>query len=229
MTSGGRAARRAARMHPPAMDAEPLPPARAARKERRARTLTGPTEPSDVIEDPTDARRRQPLRPPDRPRQAPLARPSPTGRTGPARGRCSRRSASPTRTSPSRSSASATTWIETMPCNFNQRRLAEFVKEGIRAAGGTPMEFNTISVSDGVTMGTEGMKASPHQPRGHRRLDRARRPRPPVRRRRLPRRLRQDDARRGDGPRPARRPGPRPLQRHDLSRACTRASATRPS
>jgi dihydroxy-acid dehydratase len=54
----------------------------------------------------------------------------------------------------------ATTWIETMPCNFNQRRLAEHVKEGIRAAGGTPMEFNTISVSDGVSMGTEGMKAS---------------------------------------------------------------------
>jgi dihydroxy-acid dehydratase len=54
----------------------------------------------------------------------------------------------------------ATTWIETMPCNFNQRRLAEFVKEGVRAAGGTPMEFNTISVSDGVSMGTEGMKAS---------------------------------------------------------------------
>jgi len=54
----------------------------------------------------------------------------------------------------------ATTWIETMPCNFNQRRLAEFVKEGIRARGGTPMEFNTISVSDGVSMGTEGMKAS---------------------------------------------------------------------
>src|SRR4026209_1558807 len=54
----------------------------------------------------------------------------------------------------------ATTWIETMPCNYNQRRLAEFVKDGIRAAGGTPMEFNTISVSDAVTMGTEGMKAS---------------------------------------------------------------------
>jgi dihydroxy-acid dehydratase len=54
----------------------------------------------------------------------------------------------------------ATTWIETMPCNYNQRRLADCVKEGIRAAGGTPMEFNTISVSDGVTMGTEGMKAS---------------------------------------------------------------------
>jgi dihydroxy-acid dehydratase len=54
----------------------------------------------------------------------------------------------------------ATTWIETMPCNYNQRRLAESVKAGIRAAGGTPMEFNTISISDGVTMGTEGMKAS---------------------------------------------------------------------
>ena len=54
----------------------------------------------------------------------------------------------------------ATTWIETMPCNYNQRRLAEFVKEGIRAAGGTPMEFNTIAVSDGVSMGSEGMKAS---------------------------------------------------------------------
>ncbi len=54
----------------------------------------------------------------------------------------------------------AHTWIETMPCNFNQRRLAERVKEGIRAAGGTPMELNTVAISDGVTMGTEGMKAS---------------------------------------------------------------------
>ncbi len=53
-----------------------------------------------------------------------------------------------------------TSWIETMPCNLNQRRLAEKVKEGIRSAGGTPMEFNTIAVSDGVSMGTEGMKAS---------------------------------------------------------------------
>jgi dihydroxy-acid dehydratase len=53
-----------------------------------------------------------------------------------------------------------TSWIETMPCNYNHRRLAESVKAGIRAAGGTPMEFNTISVSDGVSMGTEGMKAS---------------------------------------------------------------------
>jgi dihydroxy-acid dehydratase len=54
----------------------------------------------------------------------------------------------------------ANTWTETMPCNFHLRRLAERVKEGIRAAGATPMEFNTISVSDGVIMGTEGMKAS---------------------------------------------------------------------
>jgi len=54
----------------------------------------------------------------------------------------------------------ATTWIETMPCNFNQRELADAVKRGIRRAGGTPMEFGTIAVSDGVAMGTEGMKAS---------------------------------------------------------------------
>ncbi len=54
----------------------------------------------------------------------------------------------------------ANTWIETMPCNYHLRHLAVKVKEGIRAAGGTPMEFNTIAISDGVTMGTEGMKAS---------------------------------------------------------------------
>ncbi len=54
----------------------------------------------------------------------------------------------------------ANTWIETMPCNFHLRQLAAQVKEGVRAAGGTPMEFNTISISDGVTMGTEGMKTS---------------------------------------------------------------------
>src|SRR3989454_5003539 len=54
----------------------------------------------------------------------------------------------------------AHSWIEIMPCNFNQRQLAAKVKEGIRAAGGTPVELNTISVSDGIAMGTEGMKAS---------------------------------------------------------------------
>ncbi|HKN93207.1 MAG TPA: dihydroxy-acid dehydratase [Thermoleophilaceae bacterium] len=54
----------------------------------------------------------------------------------------------------------ANTWTETMPCNFHLRRLAERVKEGVRAAGGTPMEFNTIAISDGITMGTAGMKTS---------------------------------------------------------------------
>src|SRR5947208_2057691 len=54
----------------------------------------------------------------------------------------------------------ANTWTETMPCNFNLRRLAEYVKRGVREAGGTPMEFNTIAISDGITMGTEGMKTS---------------------------------------------------------------------
>jgi dihydroxy-acid dehydratase len=54
----------------------------------------------------------------------------------------------------------ATNWIETMPCNLNHRELAQDVKRGIRAAGGTPMEFNTVAISDGVSMGTEGMRAS---------------------------------------------------------------------
>ncbi|MBI4003666.1 MAG: dihydroxy-acid dehydratase [Candidatus Omnitrophica bacterium] len=54
----------------------------------------------------------------------------------------------------------ANTWIEVMPCNVHLRRLAERVKAGVRAAGGTPIEFNTIAVSDGIAMGTEGMKAS---------------------------------------------------------------------
>jgi len=54
----------------------------------------------------------------------------------------------------------AHSWIEIMPCNFNHRQLAAWVKEGIREAGGTPVEFSTISVSDGIAMGTEGMKAS---------------------------------------------------------------------
>ena len=54
----------------------------------------------------------------------------------------------------------ANTWTEAMPCNYGLRGLAEFVKEGVRAAGGTPMEFNTVAVSDGITMGTQGMKSS---------------------------------------------------------------------
>ena len=54
----------------------------------------------------------------------------------------------------------ASTWIETMPCNYHLRALAKQVKDGVRAAGGTPMEFNTIAISDGITMGTSGMKTS---------------------------------------------------------------------
>ena len=54
----------------------------------------------------------------------------------------------------------ANTWIVVMPCNFHLRRLSAKVKEGVRAAGGTPIEFNTVAVSDGISMGTEGMKAS---------------------------------------------------------------------
>ncbi len=54
----------------------------------------------------------------------------------------------------------ANTWIETTPCNFHLRRLSEKIKQGVREAGGTPIEFNTIAISDGITMGTEGMKTS---------------------------------------------------------------------
>src|SRR5580658_7166408 len=54
----------------------------------------------------------------------------------------------------------ANTWIEIGPCNYHLRELAASVKQGVRAAGGTPMEFNTVSISDGITMGTEGMKMS---------------------------------------------------------------------
>ena len=54
----------------------------------------------------------------------------------------------------------ANTWIEIGPCNYHLRELAEHVKQGIRTAGGTPLEFNTVSISDGITMGTEGMRAS---------------------------------------------------------------------
>lgn len=54
----------------------------------------------------------------------------------------------------------ANTWIEVMPCNYHLRRLSEKVKAGVRAAGGTPIEYNTIAISDGISMGTEGMKAS---------------------------------------------------------------------
>lgn len=54
----------------------------------------------------------------------------------------------------------ANTWTDAMPCNYGLRDLAEYVKQGVRAAGGTPMEFNTVAISDGITMGTQGMKSS---------------------------------------------------------------------
>src|SRR5579883_618189 len=54
----------------------------------------------------------------------------------------------------------ANTWTEIGPCNFHLRQIADAVKQGIREAGGTPMEFNTVTISDGITMGTQGMKAS---------------------------------------------------------------------
>ena len=93
----------------------------------------------------------------------------------------------------------ASTWIETMPCNFHLRALAARVKEGIREAGGTPMELNTIAISDGITMGTSRDEDLARLARGDRRLDRARRPRTPVRRGDRAERLRQDDPRHRDG------------------------------
>ena len=71
----------------------------------------------------------------------------------------------------------ANTWTEIGPCNFHLRQLAEAVKQGIREAGGTPMEFNTITISDGITMGTAGHEGLAHQPRSHRRFGRTRRAR----------------------------------------------------
>ena len=82
----------------------------------------------------------------------------------------------------------ANTWIEIGPCNYHLRELAEHVREGIRAAGGTAMEFNTVSISDGITMGTSGHADVARQPRGHRRLDRDGRRRQPARRRHRARR-----------------------------------------
>ena len=81
----------------------------------------------------------------------------------PARARpgpCSRARALPTPTCEKPLIGVANTWIEIGPCNLHLRTLAEDVKKGVRAAGGTPMEFNTVSISDGITMGTEGMRAS---------------------------------------------------------------------
>ena len=112
----------------------------------------------------------------------------------------------------------ASEWIETMPCNLNQRDLAAAVKEGIRAAGGTPIEFNTVSVSDGVTMGTEGMKASLISREVVADFDRAGRAGTPVRRPRVPVRVRQDGAGCGHRGRTPRHPDRDPVQRHHPAR-----------
>ena len=144
------------------------------------------------------------------------ATPSPTAPTGPGRGRCSRRSGSRTTTSRSRSSASPRRGSRRCPATSTSAGWRSRSRRASGPAGGTPMEFNTIAVSDGVSMGTEGMKASLISreviadsielvARG-----------PPVRRDRVPRRLRQDDPGRRDGAGPARDPRARPLQRHDL-------------
>ena len=105
-----------------------------------------------------------------------------------------------------------------MPCNFNNRVLAAKVKEGIRAAGGTPMELNTIAISDGITMGTAGHARVARLARADRRLDRARRLRPLLRRARHDLRLRQDDPRHRDGARAPGHPRPDALRRLDPAR-----------
>ena len=179
--------------------AVPCPPATSP-----TRTRWPPTAPSPTTARPTPA--------------SGTATRSPTAPTGPARARCSRRSGSPTTTSRSRSSASRRRGSRRCPATSTSAASPSRVKEGIRAAGGTPMEFNTIAVTDGVSMGTEGMKASLISreviadsielvARGHlfdgivclvgcdKTIPAGR-----------------------DGTRPPRHPGARPLQRHDLPR-----------
>ena len=98
----------------------------------------------------------------------------------------------------------ANTWTEVTPCNVHLRELAEAVKEGVRAAGGTPIEFNTIAVSDGITMGTEGMRASLVSREVIADSIELVRDGAPARRRGRAVGLRQDDPRHGDGARAAR-------------------------
>ena len=106
-----------------------------------------------------------------------------------------------------------------MPCNFNLRELAVKVKEGVRAAGGTPMEFNTVAISDGITMGTEGMKASLVSREIMADSIELVAPRIHVRRHGRPRWLRQDHSRRRDGIDPL-----------DVPRSCSMAArSSRPT
>ena len=126
-----------------------------------------------------------------------------------------------------------------MPCNFHLRGLAEHIKEGVRDAGGTPMEFNTIAISDGITMGTEGMKTSLVSREVIADSIELVGARLPVRRPGRALGLRQDDSRRGDGAGAARHPGGDALRRLDRARAagtartspsstCSRRSARTP-
>ena len=93
----------------------------------------------------------------------------------------------------------ASCWNEAAPCNISLMRQAQAVKKGVASAGGTPREFCTITVTDGIAMGHQGMKSSLRQPRGDRRLRRADHARPLLRRAGRPRRLRQVAARHDDG------------------------------
>ena len=121
----------------------------------------------------------------------------------------------------------ANTWIEIGPCNFHLRELAAHVKAGIRAAGGTPMEFNTVSISDGITMGTEGMKASLVSREviadSIELVDARQR----LRRRDRPGRVRQDDSRRHHGAGAAEHPGPDSVRRVDCRRDSSTARRSR--
>ena len=137
---------------------------------------------------------------------------------------CCARSAWATTTSPSRRSASRSCWNEITPCNLSLDRLAKAVKDGVHAAGGYPLEFGTISVSDGISMGHEGMHFSLVSPRGHRRLGRDGDDGRAARRLGAARRLRQVAARHADGRRAARPRRGLPLRRLDPARARSTAS-----
>ena len=111
--------------------------------------------------------------------------------------------------------AVASSWNEVTPCNYHLDKLAALAKEGVRQGGAVPIEFTTIAVSDGIAMGHEGMKASPDQPRGDRRLGGARDARRAVRRPGGDRRLRQERAGDADGDGAAEPGVGLPVRRHD--------------
>ena len=119
----------------------------------------------------------------------------------------------------------ASSWNEVTPCNMPLDRLAKRSKEGVRAAGGFPLEFTTIAISDGISMGHEGMRASAGEPGDHRRLRRVRHARRALRRARRPGRLRQVAARHAHGRRPPQPAERVPLRRVDPARQPQRHAA----